>query len=141
MNRDIAAGLLFLAVGVTTLLLSRPYEVGTTFDMGPGYFPTAIGIILIALGLALGLAGLRTSGARLRLPALRPLLTVIGAVVAFGLLVERVGVVPATIAAVVLGSASSGQFRLWEVAALSVVLSGLVVGVFVLGLGLPFRVW
>jgi hypothetical protein len=141
MNREVYAGLLFLAFGGAVLWFGREYRLGTAVDMGPGYFPALLGGLLVVLGGALVIGGVLAGGSRPTIPRVRPLVSILAAVVAFGLLIEAAGLVAATIVAVVLGSTAGWRFRLWEAALLGVVLAGLVTGVFVYGLGLPFRVW
>ena len=43
------------------MLIARNYPFGTALRMGPGYFPTVLGGILILFGLYLLVAGLRSS--------------------------------------------------------------------------------
>ncbi len=60
------------------------------------------------------------------------------AFVAFGLLMEHAGFVPAMLA-LIIGSAAAGtEFRIREVLALSVLLTALCVALFVWALGLPY---
>ena len=48
---DILAGLIFVAFGLAFAITSLSYELGTPLRMGPGYFPLALGGILVLLGL------------------------------------------------------------------------------------------
>ena len=55
--RDVVGGLVVAGIGAGFLLFGRELEVGTSFRMGPGYFPLILALLLMALGLALaGLA-------------------------------------------------------------------------------------
>lgn len=49
-KRDYLAGTLMVLLGFITAYEGRNYEFGTLQKMGPGYFPVALGIILIVLG-------------------------------------------------------------------------------------------
>ena len=49
-RRDYYAGALMILVGLVAAQDARHYAVGTLRQMGPGYFPLALGIILILLG-------------------------------------------------------------------------------------------
>jgi len=51
--RDVVGGLLVAGIGLGFLLFGRELEMGTSFRMGPGYFPTILSILMILLGLAL----------------------------------------------------------------------------------------
>lgn len=47
-NKDFLAGLLFALIGGFAVALARGYPMGTTMRMGPGYFPTVLGGILLS---------------------------------------------------------------------------------------------
>ena len=109
--KDFFAGLIFVAFGVGAVVLGSAYPLGTAARMGPGYFPRILGIMLIVLGAALALRGLRLQGSPLPGWKWRPTLIVIGSVVLFGLIVTRIGLVFSTIVLIVLSSAASTEFR------------------------------
>ena len=46
--RDVVGGLLVVAIGGLFLLFGRELEVGTSFRMGPGYFPTILSWLMVA---------------------------------------------------------------------------------------------
>lgn len=50
---DFFAGLMFLVVGGLFALGAQKYTVGSAARMGPGYFPTLLGILLAVLGAAI----------------------------------------------------------------------------------------
>ena len=50
---DFWSGVLFVAIGVTVVVLAQDYRLGTAARMGPGYFPTLLGGLLALLGLTL----------------------------------------------------------------------------------------
>ena len=102
--------------------------------MGPGYFPRILGILLIALGLALArarVAHFRTADSRLQVaPAADRALERR----AFGLIVDiRRASSLSTIFLIVASSAASHEFRLRESVVAGVALAALAVGVFVIG--------
>jgi putative tricarboxylic transport membrane protein len=138
---DFYAGLLFLCFGLVAVVTARNYPMGTSRHMGPGYFPTVLGAGLVLLGLVITVRGLWSSGEALKLTSLRPLLLVCAGVLAFALLVRPLGVVPAVVALVCISSFGGEEFRLREVIISSLVLAGMVVGVFVYGLGLPYNLF
>ncbi len=140
-SKDFYAGVVFVFFGITALLVARTYPMGNAMRMGPGYMPTILGGILALLGLVIAARALWLSGEAISAWALRPLLLVLGAVLAFAVLVEPLGLVLAVLALVVTGCLGGSEFRLCEVAVLSLVLVVLAVAVFVYGLGLPFGMW
>jgi hypothetical protein len=137
-QRDVWAGLTFLATGVAALLLARGYPAGTALRMGPGYFPRLLAAVLILFGFHAVWKGLRRPERIEGAWSPRALIVLPLAMVLFGVLMEHAGFVPA-IAALVVGSAAAGrQFRLLEVLLLTAFLTAVSVAVFVWGLGLPY---
>jgi hypothetical protein len=139
--RDFLAGLLFVAFGIAAVVIGSRYTLGTAARMGPGYFPRILGILLITLGAVLALRALRLNGPALPGWKWRPVAVVLGSVVAFGLMVNYVGVVLSTVFLIVAASAASHEFRLREALISGVVLAALAVGVFVIGLKLQLPIW
>jgi hypothetical protein len=139
--KDFVAGLMFIAIGIAAIVIAANYPLGTAARMGPGYFPRILGILLIVLGTILALRALRLQGPPLtRWPA-RPTLVVLGSVVLFGLIVNRVGVALSTVILIVAASAASHEFRPKESVVAGVLLAGLAVTVFVIGLKLQLPIW
>jgi Tripartite tricarboxylate transporter TctB family len=50
-GKDFWAGLMYLAFGAAFMLVARNYAMGSALRMGPAYFPTVLGGILVVLGL------------------------------------------------------------------------------------------
>jgi len=61
-KRDYYAGGLIILFGLVAAIQGPEYSMGTLVRMGPGYMPTALGIILIALGLMIAGSALITPG-------------------------------------------------------------------------------
>ena len=57
-KRDFYAGGLMILFGLLMSLKGPTYRLGTLMHMGPGFLPTALGIILIFLGLAIAASAL-----------------------------------------------------------------------------------
>jgi hypothetical protein len=49
-GKDFWAGLMFIAFGAVFFFYAREYPMGTTLRMGPAYFPTVLGALLVVLG-------------------------------------------------------------------------------------------
>ena len=54
-KRDFWAGVLMIAFGLLMSLKGPTYSVGTLMHMGPGFLPTALGVILIGIGIAISM--------------------------------------------------------------------------------------
>jgi hypothetical protein len=52
-KRDFYAGGLMILFGLVMALKGPTYRLGTLMHMGPGFLPTALGVILILLGIAI----------------------------------------------------------------------------------------
>lgn len=142
-NKDFLAGLMFMGIGVLGLWLSRDYPVGTALRMGTGYVPRLLCWIMVALGGAVIMMGLR-SGDRLVGDApfrLRPFVLIPAALVAFALTIESLGIVVAGLLLVVIGGLASSTSRPLEVLAAALVLVFFIWACFVWTLGLPIPVW
>lgn len=112
--RDLVGGLACMAIGLFVVrYASQHYTVGEAARMGPGFFPVVLGWVLIGLGAMIGLLSLRHTVQLLEPPPWRPraLAAVLAAVVVFALLVERAGLVPATLALTLVASAAQRPYR------------------------------
>ncbi|HMH20038.1 MAG TPA: tripartite tricarboxylate transporter TctB family protein [Burkholderiales bacterium] len=49
-GKDFWAGVMFVAFGAAFMVIAQNYPMGTAVRMGPAYFPTALGGILVVLG-------------------------------------------------------------------------------------------
>lgn len=140
-NQDALAGLLFMGLGALGFAIALGYKFGTTIDMGPGYFPRILSLVLIGFGIVTFLKGLRqcmpVEGGWAWLPL--ALLTL--AIVLFGFLAERIGLMPALAVLVVVTAYAGHEFKLSEVAILTVVMCAFAAVVFVWGLKLPYALF
>jgi hypothetical protein len=137
-KKEFWAGAMLISSGVAAIVIARGYPFGATLRMGPGYFPSVLGSVLVLFGLYLFVRGLK-SGERIEGGwSLRALVTLPLSMVLFGVLIERAGFIPA-LATLIFGSAaSSTEFRFIEVAVLTAFLTAFSVVVFIWGLGLPY---
>ena len=137
-NRDFWAGIMLIAFGAASIFIARGYPFGSTMRMGPGYFPSMLGGILVLFGIYVMIVGLR-KGERIAVHcSLRAVIVLQLSLIAFGILMTHAGFIPA-MAALIFGSASAGrEFKVVEVLLLTVLLTGLSVAIFIWGLGLPY---
>jgi hypothetical protein len=138
---DLGAGLLFMAFGAAALLLGQSYTTGTVSEMGPGYFPKALGLLLLGLGTAIALRALLRPGPAARPFFARPLLVLVGSVLLFAWLLDRAGIVVAGLLLVVGARAAAPGFRWREVLALGLGLTAAAALIFGYALGIPFQIW
>lgn len=137
-NKDFWAGILLIGTGAAAIFIAREYPFGSTLQMGPGYFPSVLGGILVLFGIAITLMGLRRNEKIQGRWSPRALVVLPLSLVLFGVLMKHAGFMPA-LAALIFGSAAAGrEFKFVEVLLLTAVLTGLSVAVFIWGLGLPY---
>ncbi|WBV45240.1 tripartite tricarboxylate transporter TctB family protein [Pseudoroseomonas cervicalis] len=133
---DIIGGGLLMAGGIWFLLYSGNYSMGTLRRMGPGYFPLVIGGMIILFGLLVLVPGLLRAGSMPR-PEWRPFFTISVSVLAFALVVERFGLIPATFALTIAAALAEPGLRPVRTLLLAIGLSTIGVLVFTQGLGIP----
>ena len=139
--RDFYSGLLFIVVGAIAVFIAVNYPTGQAARMGPGYFPRALGTLLMVLGAISVWRSFRLAGPPIARWKWRPILIVLGSVLIFGHIVQTVGLALSTIFLVFVASAASHEFR-WKEAAVSGVLMALLcVGVFVYALSIQLPIW
>ena len=109
--------------------------------MGPGFFPTILSCVIVAIGAIVGLKSLAIEGPPIEPTKLRPLLFILIAIVAFGYLIEQVGLAITTAALTVFAAYARQDVNLKETAVLAVFLSAFAIGVFAYALGQPLPIW
>jgi len=140
--KDFWSGILFASFGAFFLVFARDYDMGKAARMGPAFFPTVLGGLLMLLGAIVAARGLtaRSNDGRIDRFQFKPLALVLGAVVAFGLLLQPAGLLFALAALVIISSFGSDEFRLRDVLLLTIFLAGLVLVVFIYGLAMTVPV-
>lgn len=136
-SKDFISGIVFLAIGGTFFALGRGYSMGTGRSMGPGYFPSLLSVLLMLVGAVLAVKASMKPGEPTPVPAFRKLAVITISVVAFGLLLRPLGLVPAIVALVLIAAPLSVKHK-WKATLL--LAAGLAAGsslVFVVLLGLP----
>ncbi len=138
-EKECAAGFVFMAIGIGWGWASLHYQLGTATDMGPGYFPLAVSVALVFLGICSIIRSLKIADpARIGAWPFRTILFILLGIVAFALLVGRAGLVAASVALIALSCHQRILTRPLELAALTGGLVILVVALFVYALDLPF---
>lgn len=140
-NQDALAGLLFMGLGAVGFAIALGYKFGTTIEMGPGYFPRILSLVLIGFGIVTFIKGLRSCAPIDGGWAWLPLALLTVSIVLFGFLIERLGLVPALAALIFVSAYAGHEFKVREVLVLTVVMSIFAAAVFVWGLKLPYSLF
>jgi Tripartite tricarboxylate transporter TctB family len=125
-RKDLIGGGLMLLLGIGVVAQSLQYQIGSLRQMGPGYFPLALGIILAATGLLIMTASLRTASVT---PAMklsaewRGWLCICAGMVVFAVLGRYGGLLPATFACVFIAALGDRKNSLLAALVLSVTMT------------------
>ena len=139
--KDLAAGLIFVAIGLAFGSMAIELQLGTARRMGPGYFPFILAIALVVLGAAIAWQGMRQPAQAIGSMPWRALLLIVATPILFGLTLRGVGLVPAIFGVVLISAAASTMSRLVPTILLSVALAIFCAVVFIEGLNLPIRLF
>ena len=137
-SQEAVSGLMFLAiaiyVSVSTLL---GLDIGGLEQMGPGFFPLALGIILGIIGVLVLLGAKPDEDDQLPVNW-RAVILIGGAPIAFGLTVRTLGLVPALLISVAMATLSSAKIKPLGGAAIIVGVTLFCVVVFKFGVRVPY---
>jgi hypothetical protein len=139
--KDFWSGVMFLFFGLAAVYIARDYAMGSAGRMGPAYFPTALGWILILIGATcLGRSFFGSVQEAVEKFYFKELIVILGAVLLFGILVRGAGLVVA-VPLIILGSAYASAKFTWKASvALAIGMTIFSVSLFVKALGLPMPV-
>ncbi len=138
-QEDFWAGLMFTTFGIVAMVISTDYPFGTASRMGPGYFPTVLGGIMLVLGAIVTVMSLKSDKERKVTPfAWKPMIMLSIGFILFGWGIDHIGFIP-SLFTMILATAAAGQTFNWkEVLIMSVALIAGAVGVFIYGIDLPY---
>ena len=141
-RKDFNAGVLYITIGAFFAGFATNYPMGSAVRMGPAYFPTILGGLLIFLGLVLLFRSFAATDAELPSKThWRPLLCIIGAALLFAALIGTAGMVPAAAVMMLVGGFGGWDFRWKEQLTGMIVMPTVCTGIFYYGLGLPFKLF
>ena len=140
--KDVYAGAIFIGIGTIAFAAAQQYEIGSARQMGPGYLPAAVGIVLVFLGALSLLNGFRNAIPDLiAKQALEPFVLVVASVVAFALLIDVAGLVVAMLALVLIACLRRLFSHPLEVLLTYVGLTAFSVALFSYGLKMQIPLW
>ena len=137
-SQDAVSGLMFLAVAIyVSVSALLGLDIGSLEQMGPGFFPLALGIILGVIGI-LVLASAKPNEDQ-QLPVnWRAVLLIGAAPIAFGLTVRTLGLLPALLISVAMATLAGGKVKPLTAFAVIVGVTVFCVAVFKFGIGMPY---
>jgi hypothetical protein len=141
-RKEAWAGVVFMAFAAFILVQVHDYDMGTPTQMGPGFFPTMLAVLLAVLGAVTTWRGVRSSlAAPVGTLPLMPLAFVSVGALAFAALIGRHGLAAAIVAMLALSCYGRLRQRPLEVAVLCVSLVAVAYVIFILVIQLPVDIW
>ena len=135
--KDILAGAIFIAFGLAFAIGSLAYEVGTPLDMGPGYLPLALGLLLAGLGGLIIIKGfIAGEGEPIGEIDWRAVVLITASLLFFGITVRGLGVIGALFGATLLASLARAATSWKEALVIAAGLTVLSVLIFIVALQL-----
>lgn len=140
-TRDIVGGVAMTALGAFAAWHAYGnYELGELNRMGPGYFPIALGLLLAFLGLIIAIPAMMREGEGIEV-SWKTFALVTVSIGVFALLLKTLGLVVATIGAVILSSLADNEIS-WRARILTAVSIAFITWlVFAYGLSMILPVW
>lgn len=131
-----------MVIGAGFAVAAQRYDMGAMRSMGPGWFPTAIGLGTAALGGMLCFKALK-AGELVRVEAFgwRGVVAVLGAVAMFSILLPYLGMVVALPLLVLVSSLATPSFRWREGLTITAALTLMGWLIFIVGLRIQVQVW
>ncbi|MGQ7793621.1 tripartite tricarboxylate transporter TctB family protein [Faunimonas sp. B44] len=114
------------------------YAIGTLTRMGPGMFPTALGLILSALGALIAVPAWFRAGEVPKI-ALRPLIVILVSLSIFAFMLQPFGIVPAVVVLTLGAILADDQVGIRGAVALAAGMAVTTVILFQQLLGVPFQ--
>lgn len=141
MTRDFAwseliAALVVCAFGAAAVWVARDYSFGTITRMGAGFVPSVLGLLIAAMGAVLALQSRSAEPVEIELHP-RPFVLMLGGILAWALLVERIGFVVATFVLVACCALAEPRSTIRSTLLLATALTAGGYLIFVIGLKIP----
>jgi hypothetical protein len=135
--KDILAGAIFIAFGLAFALGALAYDIGSPVNMGPGYVPLALGLMLVGLGGLIIVKGfLAGEGEPIGSVDWRAVILITASLIFFGVTVRGLGVVGALFGATLLAALARSATTILEALAIAAGLTVLSVLIFIVALRL-----
>jgi len=140
-KKDYIGGALVILLGIGAIAIARTYQIGKLSQMGPGFFPVALGCILVLTGAAIAVTATlphEPSEEEALPPEWRGWFCIIASLIAFVVIGQYGGLVPATFAITFISALGDRSNSLLNAFLLSLGVLAMCLVVFVWGLGIQF---
>jgi len=145
-HKDYYGGGLMIVIGLGAVACGADYQIGSLRQMGPGFFPVAVGVLLAMIGGAIGLQASLSAPVDkkvARTAEWRGWLCIVSALIAFVIIGAHGGLLPATFAVVFISALGDRKNRLKDalVLALALVVVSVLVFWWALKVQFPLFQW
>jgi putative tricarboxylic transport membrane protein len=140
---EFASGFCFVGIGTGFAVVATTYDMGSAENMGPGFLPFWLGLLLAIVGLCILAGSLARTKQETKFASwnLKTMLWILGSVTLFGVLLNYAGLVISIASLVMLSSMADRRFSFIGSAINTIVLTAIGLAAFVYGLGLQISVW
>lgn len=139
--QDLGAAIVFIVIGIAGLVFGQDLAFGSSAKMGPGYFPTILSGLILALGAGLLIYSFIVDGPPIETVQVRPIALIVISILVFGYLLELLGLVVTAFLMTLVAAHARRKVNLRENIYLGIGLSVFSVLIFVRGLSQPLPVW
>ncbi len=144
-NKDLLAGLMFVAIGATFWIGAGNYQIGSAARMGPGWFPSVLGAIMTFLGVLIAALGLKNQSKWSATEGIgwtwRPVIILTAAVVLFGFSLPTLGMIVAIVLLCVISGVAAHDKEYKSLAMITVIMCIFCAAVFIWGLKLQMKLF
>jgi hypothetical protein len=135
--KDILAGAIFIGFGLAFAIGALAYPIGSPLNMGPGYVPLALGILLIGLGGLIIVKGfIAGEGEPIGRVEWRAVVLVTASLLFFGITVRGLGVIASLLISTFLAALARSATSLREAVLIAAALTVVSVLIFIVALQL-----
>jgi hypothetical protein len=139
-TKDLWAGLIYIFFGGSAIVIARDYGMGTAVKMGPAYFPTILGGLLLVVGAIAVIRSFIVPGTPISAFVFKGLILVIVSTLLFGFVVRGAGLAVALPLLIIISALASTRFRWRPTLIMAAGLTISCILVFLKGLGIPLPV-
>lgn len=137
--KDIIGGAVLIGIGsFAALYAGARYSLGTVTQMGPGMFPTALGGLLIVLGVLILVPAVVRAGEVPTFEVL-PFLSVIVGIAGFAMAIEPLGLIPAIVILSIVSTVADPRIGLFQSLLIAAGLALMCSVIFRYGLGISLQ--
>jgi uncharacterized integral membrane protein len=135
--KDILSGAIFIAFGLAFAVGSLAYDIGSPVNMGPGYVPLALGVVLVGLGGLVIVKGfLAGEGEPIGHVDWRAVILITASLLFFGITVRGLGVVGALFGTTLIATLARSATGFREALIIAAALTAVSVLIFIVALQL-----